>query len=279
MPTTNAAASACAIVLSTACLAQPLPDKSAYTIFNPTPRELRRPLSADRPDATESPYTVDAGAVQLEMSIAEHALREAGGRTARSWAIAPLNLKIGLTNSADVQFLFDPYLIEDDPQEGDRRGVGNLGLRFKVNLFGNDGGDAALALLPFVRFPTGDSGVASDRVEGGLVVPFAVSLGERWSLGLQVEVAFVRDGDNTKYDTVLSHTAALGHELTERLGVFVEYIGEAAVGAGDDYSPSVAGGFTYAISGDVQLDAGVVAGLDHPETESVRLFAGVTVRF
>ncbi len=47
---------------------QPAPDKSQYSLFNPTPRELWRPLSADRPDFTESPYTVDASAVQLEMS-------------------------------------------------------------------------------------------------------------------------------------------------------------------------------------------------------------------
>ncbi|MEE9212565.1 MAG: hypothetical protein V3U29_07920, partial [Phycisphaeraceae bacterium] len=36
-------------------------DKNGYHLFNPTPRHLMRDLSADRPDVTESPITVDAG--------------------------------------------------------------------------------------------------------------------------------------------------------------------------------------------------------------------------
>ena len=49
------------------------PDKSKYTLFVPTPRDMWRPLSADRPDITESPVTVDAGAVQVEVSFFEYA--------------------------------------------------------------------------------------------------------------------------------------------------------------------------------------------------------------
>src|SRR4051812_28837051 len=46
-------------------------DKSGYTLFNPVPANLMRDLSPDRPDVTESPYTVDAGHVQAELSFAE----------------------------------------------------------------------------------------------------------------------------------------------------------------------------------------------------------------
>src|SRR6267143_1757097 len=46
-----------------------VPDKSGYTLFNPAPRELRREMSTDRPDKTESPYTVDAGHFQAEADI------------------------------------------------------------------------------------------------------------------------------------------------------------------------------------------------------------------
>ena len=37
------------------------PDKSSYNLFNPVPENLMRDLSPDRPDVTESPFTVDAG--------------------------------------------------------------------------------------------------------------------------------------------------------------------------------------------------------------------------
>ena len=39
----------------------PAPDKSQYTLFNPTPVDLRRPYNTDRPSKTDSPYTIDAG--------------------------------------------------------------------------------------------------------------------------------------------------------------------------------------------------------------------------
>ena len=41
-------------------------DKSKYHLFHPTPDRLLRDLSTDRPDLTESPYTVDAGHFQIE---------------------------------------------------------------------------------------------------------------------------------------------------------------------------------------------------------------------
>src|SRR5213594_318437 len=47
-------------------------DKSSYTIFNPVPHDLMRELSPDRPDKTESPYTVDAGHFQLEMDFVNY---------------------------------------------------------------------------------------------------------------------------------------------------------------------------------------------------------------
>ena len=41
-----------------------------YHLFAPVPRSAMRPLSTDRPDTTESPYTVDAGHFQMEMDVA-----------------------------------------------------------------------------------------------------------------------------------------------------------------------------------------------------------------
>src|SRR5579872_1736511 len=48
---------------------KPKPDKNGYTLWNRTPDDLMRPLSTDRPDTTDTPLTVDAGHVQLEMDF------------------------------------------------------------------------------------------------------------------------------------------------------------------------------------------------------------------
>ena len=54
----------------------PAPDKSQYTLFNPTPLELRRAYNTDRPSKTDSPYTIDAGVFQIEMDVANWTLNE-----------------------------------------------------------------------------------------------------------------------------------------------------------------------------------------------------------
>jgi Putative MetA-pathway of phenol degradation len=261
------------------CLAQETTDKSRFTLFEPTPKELRRPLSADRPDATESPFTVDAGAVQLEMSFLEYATSRSGDGHTDVWVASPINLKVGLTNSTDLQFLFDPYIAQRESTGTDTDGIGNFGLRLKANLFGNDSGSTAVAILPFIIFPTGDQGVASDHLEGGIVVPFAVELEGGWGLGMQVEFDFQRNAADTGYDTIFAHTAVLGHDITNEIAGYIEYIGVVAIDTGDDYSPSLSGGLTYALSPDLQFDLGAVVGLDHGDTEDLGLFTGVTIRY
>ena len=95
-------------------------DKKVYNLFHPTPPDLMRELSTDRPDKTESPYTVDAGHFQWEMDFAVFTLEREDGVRSRTWNIAPANLKVGLTNNADLQLFFDSYIHER--VEDQRRG-------------------------------------------------------------------------------------------------------------------------------------------------------------
>src|SRR5262249_6766416 len=90
-----------------------LPDKSKFNLFHPTPTQLLRELSTDRPDKTESPRTVDAGHFQLEMDLVSytHDRDQSGAGDVRrdEWAIAPVNLKLGLLNNVDVQLILETY--------------------------------------------------------------------------------------------------------------------------------------------------------------------------
>jgi hypothetical protein len=91
-------------------------DKGRYSLFHPTPPELMRELLPDRPDKTESPYTVDAGHFQLEMDFAKFVQDRSDRVHLRSWNLAPCNLKLGLLNNVDLQLVFDSSLhhrIED----------------------------------------------------------------------------------------------------------------------------------------------------------------------
>ncbi|MGI9013806.1 MAG: transporter [Phycisphaerales bacterium] len=213
-------------MLTTAAHAQddgPAVDKSRYSLFNPTPRELWRPMSADRPDFTESPYTVDAGAVQIELSFIDYA-RNGDEET---WMVAPVNLKLGLLNDVDLQFVFDPYINADDGAQT-RQGFGDTQFRLKINLWGNDGGDTAFAFMPFIQIPTASDDLGSDHVEGGFIFPFATDLAEGIGFGLMFEADFVYDHVDEGYDIDFVGTGVLGFDMTDELGRYVEGIGIAS---------------------------------------------------
>src|SRR5690606_21387458 len=119
-------------------------DKAGYSLFEPTPRELMRDLSTDRPDQTESAYTVDAGHWQLEMDFLNHTRDHDSADGAdvevQEWSIAPLNLKLGLTNRLDIQLMFDPQVRTrtEDRAAGtvtEASGVGDMTTRLKFSVW------------------------------------------------------------------------------------------------------------------------------------------------
>ena len=259
-------------------------EKSRYNLFRPTPRPLLRELATDRPDVTESPYTVDAGHFQAELSFFEYGrdrvrLEDGNGKVAvEQWAVLPTNLKVGLLNNVDLQFVLAPHL-RTETGGNSASGFGDVQVRVKVNLWGNDGphpmlGDTALAVMPFLDLPTGDDDLGlGDDLEGGVIVPFAAALPHDFSLGLMAEFDFVESEDGGT-DFEFLHTASLGHDLFGDLAGYVEYVGVAGEG---DYLASLGAGLTFGLTDDVQLDGGVLVGLNE-DAEDVVVFAGMSFR-
>ena len=158
--------------------AEPPPDKGRFHLFNPTPRALLREMSTDRPDQTESPHTVDAGHFQLEMDFVNATFdrdRSGGGDVrAEVWGITPLNLKLGLLNNVDLQFVLDTHVRSrvEDRVAGtvdQASGFGDFQTRLKINLWGNDGGKTAFAVMPFVKWPLSQSSLRNGKTEGGAI--------------------------------------------------------------------------------------------------------------
>src|SRR5437899_607234 len=177
-------------------------DKSGYTLLNPTPRQFMRELSADRPDVTETAYTIDAGHFQLEMDVLRYSYdryNSARDNVRRETVgIAPMILKLGVLNSLDLELGIVPYLSTraHDYSSGiveTHRGFGSLMPRVKVNLWGNDGGKSSVALLPFVKLPTSTGHVEENSVEGGLTVPIAIELPYGIGMGSDIQISVVRN--------------------------------------------------------------------------------------
>lgn len=250
------------------------PEKAGFTIFDPTPRALMREMSTDRPDATESPFTVDAGHVQVEVSFFDFAREREDGETTRVFAAAPMLLKVGLLNDVDLQLGFDPFVRVSGGGEM-TEGFGDTTLRLKVNLWGNDGGPTAFALMPFVTFPTATGDLGAERIEGGLIAPFAMELPLEFSAGLMAEIDVVYDGEDYTADFV--HTATIARSLVGDLGAFIEYAGALNLNGAEAYRASFNTGATYGLTPNLQLDAGVRIGLTDA-AEGVGVFAGFSWR-
>lgn len=225
-----------------------------------------RELSADRPDATESPVTVEPGHTQIETNLYDWS--RDGSNDTHTWL--SIHTKFGLTESMDIGILFDSFVQQENP---DLEGFGDIGLTLKWNLWGNDGGDTALALLPMLKIPTGTS-VSNNEWEGGLAVPFAMGLANGWSLGLMAAVDVVADDDGG-HEFEFLHTAVIGHDLTETVGVFFEYIGVASE---RHYEASLATGLTYQIHQDLVIDLSVRTGLSSVAPD-FGMATGFTIRF
>jgi hypothetical protein len=264
---------------------EPAADKSRYNFFNPTPRELMRDLSADRPDLTESPYTVDAGHFQIEMDLVNysHDRHNRDRETIDSYSVAAVNLKAGLLNNVDLQLILEPYIstrIKDRStgSTSKHNGFGDITTRLKVNLWGNDGGETALALMPFIKLPTNQDDVGNEAVEGGLIVPFAMELPAGWGLGAQTEVDFIEDGDEDGYHAEFINTVALGRDIVGNLAGYVEFFSLVSTESDSDWIGSVNGGLTYAVNADLQLDGGVNFGVTRA-ADDITPFVGVTWRY
>ncbi len=260
--------------------AEPSADKWRYHLFNPVPVALMREMSTDRPDATESPYTVDAGHFQLEASFFDYSRDQDAGASARSWTFGSLNLKAGLWNNVDMQIVLDSYTAERVTEDGHRAtvaGFGDVQARLKINLWGNDEGKTALALMPFVKIPT-STALSNGRWEGGVIVPFAFEIMEGVDAGVMVEADFVYDEGRGGYETQWVHTATLGFGLTEKLGAFIEYRGVTSPESGFAYLAAFNTGVTFDVTDNLRLDAGVRLGLNDA-AEDYGVFTGFSLRF
>jgi len=245
--------------------------KRVYTLFKPVPGALMRPLSTDRPDATESAYSVDAGHFQLETDVLRLGRSRLAGQAVAQQELGfnHANLKMGLTHNVDLQVVVESYTVQTEG-EGDtgtrRAGFGDLTLRLKRNLWGNDGGPTALALMPFVKLPTGRS-CGNGAWEGGIVTPFSVQLPHDFTLGTQFQATLNRDSEAREHFLELAPTLTVGHDLYKTLGGFVE-IATAWDTRGRAWSATLNGGPVLRLGENLQLDTGINLALtkDTPTT-------------
>lgn len=148
---------------------------SFYLLFLCALGLANRPLPAQ---VTETPYTVAPGRVLLEVDGVRLKVgqTDADGGTVNALAVGSSLLTTGLTRSLDLQVGVDVFLRQTASLGGRRdsdAGIGDVSLRTKWTFWRLNSGAAALALIPYVRLPTSTAGLGSERIDGGLILPWS----------------------------------------------------------------------------------------------------------
>ncbi|MDB6060023.1 MAG: hypothetical protein JWM78_126 [Verrucomicrobiaceae bacterium] len=252
----------------------------AYNVFDPRPDAELRDLSTDQPGTTESPYSLDAGHLQFEWEAVTFTRDKTDG-VKTDTLTSSLNLKIGLTDSIDAQLIVEPRTrVKTTTDSGSDTHIGSndTEVRFKFNLWGNDGGDTAFAIMPFVRFPTHDSAFGENgKTEGGIILPLAFSLPGEWDASVMIELDAVRNEESDGYVSEFLQSISFSHALVGKLDGFFELVNSKRNESGAEREAYFDFGVLYPITKNLQLDAGVNLGLTAAADDKC-VYAGISWR-
>ena len=186
---------------------------------------------------------------------------------------------MGLWDDLEFQFAFTPYQRQRDSPENSpaetNRGFSDLTLRAKYNLWGNEEGATSLAIFPFITLPT-DTELSSDKVSGGLSVPFEWAFVEGRAFTATVVASAPYDGDANDYDFEFFHTIGISSVLVGGLGGYVEYGGSTGSGSASTYISRFNAGLTLAPS--LVLDTESIVGVGNAAGD-YELNLGLTFRY
>jgi Putative MetA-pathway of phenol degradation len=256
------------------------PDKRGYSLFRPVPQNLMRKMLTDRPNKTETPYTVDAGHYQFETDLVAFVTNTDKDEESHSTTFNNINLKVGLFDDLDLESIIESYVQETKTNKGKtehHQGFGDVTLRLKWNAFGNSGGPIGLGFMPNVKFPT-SNGTGINKFEGGLITMAVFAFPSDTSVG--VEFGFTRasnENDEGHHNEFVASTT-VSHDLVGALSGFAELFNQSSDEAGREWIATFDTGLTYKVSKDIQADAGINFGLTDA-ADDFNPFVGLTMRY
>ena len=244
-----------------------------------------RDLCTDRPTKNTGACTVDPGHVQIESDLFNVTFDRSGGVDTNTYLITNPTLKYGLSRTLDLEASIAPLVVVTTRDRasgvtGRTTGVGDLYLRAKWNLAGDDGGAVSVALLPYLKVPTAPRGIGDRAVEGGLLLPVSITLPAKFSLAFTPEVDWLKNADDDGRHANMVQLVALGHplgpvNLTAELWSDLNF---DPAGEITQYSADLGVAWIPKHAPNLQFDGGVNLGLNRV-TPGVQAYVGVSRRF
>ena len=244
-----------------------------------------RKFTPDRPAKGYSVRTVDAGHVEIETDFVNYTYSNYQGTITRGIQALDPNFKLGLTDWMDVEVQFNglQYARLFDIASGrnafDGAGFGDVFLRTKMNLFGNDSGPAGFALIPYVKLPSSAPFISNGAVEGGLIAPLALRP-EDFIITLMTEIDVLKTATGNGRYTNFVNLISVSHPVPGLDGVnaMLELYSSAGT---DPATPPV---YTFDLGANFKLDnhtivdVGLNLGLNKAAPRA-QIYSGISFRF
>ncbi len=147
---------------------------------------------------------------------------------------------------------------------------------------GPEGGDFQLAMIPYVKAPTGLPGVGNRSVEGGLIAPVSFALPQGFTLLFDPEIDMLRNANDFGHHANIQFLGNLSHAVAESVTGYVELWGQES---GDPIKPNKQASLDLSLawlvwkkSPSLQFDLGANIGLT-AATPRLQLYLGVSQKF
>ena len=260
-------------------------DKSGYNLFDPTPDELMRKFAPDRPTKGFSVRTVDAGHFEIETDLVNYTYSNYLGVTTHNIQALDPTLKLGLTNWMDFEVQFNGLQYARSFDGGlasnfqSSTGFGDVLLRTKINLLGNDSGPVGFALIPYVKLPSSAPIISNGAVEGGLIAPLALRPDD-FIVTLMTEVDDLKSATSNNRYANFVNLVSVSHSVpgTEGINAMAELYSSVGTDPGTAPVYTLDFGMNFRLNQHTILDVGLNLGLNSAAPRA-QIYTGISARF
>lgn len=237
-------------------------------------RNVLEPLITDRPDATESPFAMARGFLQIETGAAFETFKDASIET-ESLTYNTTLVRYGLLNNLELRvgwdFVEGRTKVNGATLEDVMSGFNPLLFGFKTTIAKENGWFPDIGFLGHLYLPfTAGTDYKPESTGVDFRFSFAHTISDNSSLSYNLGAEWGDDSPEAAY----TYTIAYGHSITDKLGVYAEFYGDLPENSKSNHFWD--GGLTYLVSPNLQLDATI--GSSITKGQDLMISAGFSLR-
>lgn len=242
---------------------------------------------AAHPLITDDTGTQGEGKLQIEVNseITTNKETEDGVTTKETGSEVALIASYGPSENADM-VLGIPYQWTETEEDGDvasdEDGFGDMSIEIKWRFYEKDG--LSFALKPGITLPTGneDKGLGSGKASYGLTLITTEEIGA-WVFNLNL--GYMHNEYKLEEDEEVTRRGIWHASLSSQVEVMKDLTAVANIGIernpdkeSNTHPAFVLGGVIYSITEELDIDMGIKAAMNNPETDLIFL-AGMAIRY